>query len=205
MIKYAEGSDVAVIVIHEIYGLNAHIETVASRVGAAGYDVYCPDLLGGRCFSYAEENQAYLHFHTQVGFARARAEIDVLAALLRDRHKGVYLVGYSMGATVAWLCSQGDGYAGAAGYYGSRIRDYRDVQPACPILLFFPRSEPSFSVAELAAALQEKDGVTAYIYGGGHGFADQFSPCYEPEPAAAAFERLLAFFGELRAGGGGKR
>lgn len=193
MRQYLSGAADAVIVVHEIYGVNGHIEAAAEKLAAAGYDAYCPDLLGRPPFAYSEEAAAYRHFHEQVGFAAARGAVDALAAELAVRYRRLFVVGYSVGATVAWLCSQTGLYAGAAGFYGSRIRDYKQVRPACPVLLFFPRHEPGFDAAGLAAALGGREGVEAAVVEGGHGFADPFGPHHCPAAAAAAFGRLLAF------------
>jgi dienelactone hydrolase len=195
MLEYLCGADVAVIVIHEIYGLNGHIEAAAKRLAAAGYDVYCPDLSGRPAFAYAEEALAYRHFHEQVGFAGAREAVDRLAGRLAASYSRLYIVGYSMGATVGWLCSQSGVYAGVIGFYGSRIRDYPGIRPACPVLLFYPRHEPSFSVAELIAALGSKSGVEISVVEAGHGFADPCGPHHHPGLAAEAFRRLEAFIG----------
>lgn len=201
MLEYRNGADAAVIVIHEIYGVNRHIETVASQLTAAGCDVYCPDLLGRSAYAYAEEALAYRHFHEQVGFARARAAIDALAGQLRPAYRRLYLVGYSVGATVAWLCSQTGLYTGVAGYYGSRIRDYPGILPGCPVLLLFPRREAAFDVAGLAATLTAKEGVEAHVFDGDHCFADPYGPHYHAQAAAEAFARLAAFLGTSKTGG----
>lgn len=201
MLEFRSGADAAVIVIHEIYGVNGHIEMAAGKLAAAGYDVYCPDLLGRPAYAYAEEAQAYRYFREQMGFVRARESIDGLGGRLRPAYRRLYLVGYSVGATVAWLCSRTGLYAGVAGYYGSRIRDYRDIKPACPVLLFFPRREAAFDVGALAEELESRDGVGAYIFDGDHGFADCCGPHYEPQAAAEAFGRLVRFLGTCDAGG----
>ncbi|MGV8905417.1 MAG: dienelactone hydrolase family protein [Acetobacterium sp.] len=44
------GSDSAIIILHEIYGINPHIASVCNTYFSKGYDVYCPnwlDILSG--------------------------------------------------------------------------------------------------------------------------------------------------------------
>jgi dienelactone hydrolase len=201
MLEYKSGAETAVILVHEIYGVNYHMEAAAGELAAAGYDVFCPDLLGRPSFAYAEEAQAYRYFQDDIGFTRARETVDALAEGLRPGYRVLYLVGYSAGATVAWLGSQAGLYAGVAGYYGSRIRDYKDVRPACPVLLLFPRREAAFDVAGLAAELAAKDRVEALTLDGDHGFADPCGPHYAPQAAAEAFARLAAFLKTCDTGG----
>ncbi|SET52294.1 Dienelactone hydrolase family protein [Enterococcus malodoratus] len=44
-----KGSENAVIILHEIYGLNQFILDVCNQYSEKGYDVFCPDLLGNNC------------------------------------------------------------------------------------------------------------------------------------------------------------
>ena len=90
----------------------------------------------------------------------------------------MYLIGYSIGATIAWLCSGEDIMCdGIIGYYGSRIRDYMSITPKCPVLLIFPTEEKSFNVKELVISLK-KWNVTVHILRGKHGFSDPCSKNY---------------------------
>ena len=51
----------AVVLLHEIYGVNAHIEHYANEFIALGYDVYCPNFLQlEQPFPYEEEQQHML-------------------------------------------------------------------------------------------------------------------------------------------------
>ncbi len=188
----ADAAD-AVILLHEIYGINGHMADTAARLAAQGLAVYCPDLLG-TAYGYEQEAAAYAHY-MKVGFETAAAEAAALAARLAGRCRRLYLVGYSAGATVAWLLSGRPGFAGAVGYYGSRIRDYPGVTPAGPVLLLFPQSEEAFSVPDLVGKLAAKDGVQVHVLPGRHGFADRRSPNYDAAAARAADALVRTFLG----------
>jgi len=43
--KLIPGKESAIIVLHEIYGINPHIKWVCEHYLAAGYDGICPDFL----------------------------------------------------------------------------------------------------------------------------------------------------------------
>ncbi len=186
----------AVILLHEIYGVNDHIKDAAAALEGRGFAVHCPDLLG-TVYGYDAEAAAYAHY-MRVGFAAAAERAAALAASLAARHDRLYLVGYSAGATTAWLASGRGPFAGVVGYYGSRIRDYPDIMPTCPVLLLFPGSGEPFSVPALAAALAAKDQVRVHILSGRHGFADRRSPHYDAAAAAAADALVSEFFAENR-------
>ncbi len=188
------GAEDAVILLHEIYGVNGHMRDAAAWLAAQGFAVYCPDLLG-TSYGYDREAAAYEHY-MRVGFAAAAEEAAALAGRLAGCHRRLYLMGYSAGATVAWLLSGRDGFAGAVGYYGSRIRDFSGLSPACPVLLLFPDREEAFSVPALVEQLAAKDGVLVRVLPGRHGFADRRSPRYDAAAAQAAEAIAAAFLRE---------
>ncbi|TYP76537.1 dienelactone hydrolase family protein [Paenibacillus methanolicus] len=197
MICIINGSDTAVIVLHEIYGMNEYMQHLCRLLANRQYDVVCPNLLDRRePFAYDQEEEAYANFMTTVGFARAKDKVDPLLSHMRQRYERLFVVGSSVGATVAWLCGERDGIAGIVGFYGSRIRSYADMTPRAPTLLFFGQEERSFHVPDLTATLNRKAGVQALILPGRHGFADPFSPNYAEPSAAEALHRMLDFLAE---------
>lgn len=194
MIRIDKKSDTVIIVIHEIYGINEHMRRVCQSLAAQNFNVICPDLLNGDApFDYSEEDAAYDHFMKNVGFTNAVYKIQNLLLEIEDDYQKVFVVGYSVGATIAWLCSRDKRVDGVVGYYGSRIRDYIDVSPVCPTMLFFPQEEESFNVGELISTLASQS-IEVHQYKGKHGFADTYSTSYNPVSAHEAFNELLDFF-----------
>lgn len=187
------GSNTLIIILHEIYGLNLHMKKTADSLSDLGYDVICPNLLMRESyFAYSEEKIAYQYFVENVGFINAAEEIKSILIQSKDKYNKIYLIGFSIGATIAWLCSEDNNINGIVGYYGSRIRDYLEINPACPILLFFPEQEPSFNVTELLPMLS-KTGISTHQFNGEHGFSDPFSHKFNSESATKAFSKLFDF------------
>ncbi len=183
------------IILHEIYGLNRHIETTAGLLETAGYAVCCPNLLGRPAFDYDQADQAYAHFYRTVGLATAAEQARRLILAKSATYERVSLVGYSVGATVAWLCSALPLHLHRmVGFYGSRIRDYREIRPQCPTLLLLAQ-ETSFPVAELAEALAGQANVRTEVFPARHGFADPFGKGYDPGAALRARELMMDFLG----------
>lgn len=194
MIKIQKGSKNLVIVIHEIYGINLHMKKVCRSLSEAGFDVICPNLLKQQeSFTYAQEEAAYRHFMENIGFSNASARVRKILLDVKDKYEKIYIVGFSVGATIAWLCSETDRLNGVVGYYGSRIRDYLDIDPACPTMLFFPEQERSFNVADLIVRLTEKN-IELYQFSGEHGFSDPYSPTHHAQSQDEAHNRMLDFF-----------
>lgn len=78
------------------------------------------------------------------------------------------------------------------GCYGSRIRDYTQLNPVCPTFLLFSR-EDSFNVDTLVSQLQGKSYLEIIVFNAKHGFIDPFSPHYDKVSAQYA-ERLIFEF-----------
>ena len=131
------GMKKAVVLLNEIYGVNVHIEHYAKEFIALGYDVYCPNLLQlEQPFPYEKEQQAYAHFINDIGFEQSFAQVQNLILELKDTYKEIHIIGFSIGATIAWLCSELTAVKSVVGYYGSRIRNYLDINPECMYFLY---------------------------------------------------------------------
>lgn len=176
--EYINDNDKAIIVIHEIYGINKHMEDVCQYYFAKGYDIYCPDLLNrGNHFDFSQREEAYFYFTNNIGFDVFHL-INTQIEQLKKLYKKVILMGFSIGATVAWRCTSSGLCDGMIGYYGSRIRDYMSVIPKCPSLLLFAR-EDSFDVDGVAEFLKHNKYVATEIIDGKHGFLNCYSESYD--------------------------
>ncbi|WML32599.1 dienelactone hydrolase family protein [Clostridium sp. OS1-26] len=192
--KIINNSDSVIIVLHEIYGINQHIQRVCERFSMDGYDIICPNLINLiQPFNYDLQEEAYQYFMNNIGFESAVDQVKQLIIQVKKQYKYIYLLGYSIGATIAWLCSDEENMcSGIMGYYGSRIRDYMNITPKCPVLLIFPTEENSFNVQELVDSLKKRN-INVHILGGKHGFSDPFSKNYRGQSSQKS-ERLIDNF-----------
>lgn len=195
-------SDCALIVLHEIYGINDHILSVCKYYRERGFNVICPNLLNlDYAFTYEESEKAYEYFMKNIGFELAVKKVTEAIVQVKQKYKHVILVGFSIGATIAWLCSEKEPKCEAViGYYGSRIRSYTNVVPKCRTLLIFAAEEKSFDVLELEGSLREKTNADVYVFPGKHGFTDPFSKRYNKESFDMAFKLTNDFLDELLKG-----
>jgi dienelactone hydrolase len=210
MPEHRNNSDTLIVVLHEIYGINDHITKVCQEFADFGYDVVCPDLLDDKpFFDYEREEAAYRYFMNYIGLESAAKKVTFLLRQEEGRYRRIFLLGYSVGAAVAWLCGvdsskkdenfhYGGSLVKCSGIiclYGSRIRDYQDVSLKCPALLIFAKEEKSFDPRELKAQLERMEGAEVHILEGKHGFADPYGPNYN-EPSAKEAARLIEDFTE---------
>ncbi|WP_237096473.1 dienelactone hydrolase family protein [Paenibacillus dendritiformis] len=181
-----------IILLHEIYGVNDHIAYYRQRFEEQGHEVLTPNLLGRAPFAYGEEAAAYSYFINEVGFDASAREVRGLIEANRQQYNAILLAGFSVGATVAWMCSGSGGLDGIIGFYGSRIRNYADIKPCCPALLYFASEEP-FDVPGLARQLRETERTRVEVIAAGHGFMNPFHPSYLPEQAEACMTGCSEF------------
>ncbi|HET7358817.1 MAG TPA: dienelactone hydrolase family protein [Rhodanobacteraceae bacterium] len=194
-----------IVVIQEIFGVNAHIRSVADRFAEAGYTAVAPAF-----FDHLESGVEldYDKAGTQRGRALAKeldfdlALEDVASAAEAIASAGrIGTVGYCWGGTVALLAAIRLGLPSVS-YYGARNLPFLGETPRAPLMFHFgarDTSIPPEAVAKHREALPNMD-VFSYA-GAGHAFnRDIDASHYNAEAAHLAWQRTLAFFGEHVAG-----
>ncbi len=184
----------AIIILHEIYGVNEFIKKQCQKYQKMGFDIFCPNLLDRASFSYEEADEAYNHFIQNVGFDKY-IEVNTLAAGLKKQYNKIFLLGFSAGATIAWKCCENPLYSGIIGCYGSRIRDYTDLKPACPTLLLFAK-EDSFDVSATIDKLQYTKNLSLLVFDASHGFFDPYSKYYNDSQRKKAETVITKFINQ---------
>ncbi|MEB2302086.1 dienelactone hydrolase family protein [Lysinibacillus xylanilyticus] len=190
-----------IFILHEIYGVNDFIKMQAEAYSNANTTVECISLyLDNRIFPYEQEQQAYTYFINEIGFDAPLEQLTEKILEARSYYDEVLLIGFSVGATLAWRLSTLP-LQGIVCVYGSRIRQYLDVIPSCPTLVILPSHEKSFNVHELKEALDILPSVHTKQYLGRHGFMDcnNSNYCYESYLQAQA--EISQFF-EIKHPGG---
>lgn len=190
-----KSSQKAIIILHEIYGINQFIKDQCQNYDRKGFDVYCPDLLGRPAFSYDESEKAYAYYMNTVGFDRY-VEIADESARLKKYYDKVFLLGFSVGATLAWRCSPLAECDGIVACCGSRIRDYLDLQPSHPTHLLFAKTD-TIDAAATARQLEGRPNVTIELFDAAHGFQDPYSKDYDETSAKNAQSSISSFISQI--------
>lgn len=195
MFSLINNSNIAIVVLHEIYGINQNINMKCNELYEQGYDVFCPNLLGtDDYFTYDKEKEAYINFFQYVGVKKSSERVISILKKLKEKYRLVIIIGYSVGATVAWLCSSCNYSDGVICFYGSRIRDYLSIKVSCPTALYFAETEKSFDVRQLVGKLKVKKNIDEInIYSGEHGFADQFTDKYNMKVYKQSYKDMINF------------
>ena len=188
----------AIVVAPEIFGINAHIRSVADGYAADGYLAIAPALFDRAQRDYdtgysQPEIQAGIAVMQKVDIADAMKDVDAAVAHARVAGK-VAIVGYCWGGTVAWVAAaRVPGLACSIPYYGGGIPQYAAEQPKVPVMFQFGEQDQSPKPEQARAVVAAHSGVLAHFYPAGHGFNCDQRGSYHAESAALARERALAF------------
>ena len=122
----AETPKAAVVVVQEIFGVNAHIKEVADRFTAAGYLVIAPALFDRIApdITLVYDGDGVAQGRGLKDQADANSEFDVKAAIEHVASAGaVVVVGFCWGGSLAWrmACDKASGLAAAISYYGGEL------------------------------------------------------------------------------------
>ncbi|MDE0194105.1 MAG: dienelactone hydrolase family protein [bacterium] len=190
-----------IVVVQEIFGVNAHIRDVVDRYAALGYRAVAPALFDrlerGVELGYTEETV------TQGRAMRGAIDWDdtvrdVGAAVAHLASNGpVGVVGYCYGGSLAWLAAHSLPVAAAVGYYGGQIIQFLDRAPEAPVLLLFGEVDYMIPLSDVEQITRAHPTVPVHVYpGADHGFNCDARDSYHPEAAAQALERTLAFLAD---------
>ncbi len=196
------------VVLQEIWGVNAHIRAVADQYASDGYTVLSPDLfwrLQPRVdLGYDDEGtkQAF-GYRKAIDLDLADRDIKSTVAVLKAMSTvagGTAAVGYCMGGMLAYRAAAKAGIDCAVCYYGGGIAQMLDLAPSitAPMALHFGNKDAHITrdhVASIRAALAGRHNVTIDTYAAAdHGFNCWARPSYHQQSAALAHGRSLAFF-----------
>lgn len=189
------------VVVQEIFGVNAHMRAVSQRLAGFGYRVLSPAIFdraerGVELGYTGEDAQKGLALRAKITEAEVMADIEATAAAFGGKPVGI--IGYCWGGTIAWWgATRSHSFKAAIGWYGGGIAATRTERPNCPVQLHFGAEDtgiPLASVEEIKAAQPD---VPVFVYEGAqHGFGCEDRPSYSAKDCELAELRSLAFFAE---------
>lgn len=211
-----------VLVLPEVFGINAWVRSVADRLAAAGYAALAVPLFARTApeleLGYDEEALRLGRSHkerTDANVLRRDVEraADWLAAQLPDATAPLGCVGFCFGGHVAMLAATLPRLAASCDFYGAGVVSGRPGGGAPTLadlplirgrLLCFCGEEdpliPEADVAAIEAALAAAPDPTRHrlirVPGAGHGFLCEARADYRPEAAGRAWQTMLAFLAQ---------
>lgn len=207
----ASGSGPGLLVLQEIFGVNANMRALATRFAEAGYVALVPDMFWRleRRFERSDDSGMADAFAVSQRFDLEAARGDLQAAHghllgLAECTGRVGAVGFCLGGTLAFVAAtssrvDGRGPDAVVCYYGSGINDHLGEvdRLEAPILLHYGTRDEYITaddVAGVEAALAGRPDVEIDRYDAGHAFSNEDSTrFYDPAAAAEAWPRTLDF------------
>ena len=190
-----------VLVIHEIRGLNPHIEDITRRLALDNFIAFAPDALAPLGGYPGDEDKARTLFG-QLDQAKTREDFVTAATVLRERAEcsGKYgAVGFCYGGGIVHMLSTRlPDLAAGVPFYGNMPAVEEAVKVKAPLQIHFAGVDerinaawPAYEAALKAAGAR----YTAHEYAGTqHGFNNDTTPRFDAAAARLAWQRTGAFF-----------
>lgn len=195
----------ALILVQEIFGINAHIRSVADGYAKEGFVVIAPALFdryerGVELAYQGKDANRAGEFWKKLNPETALLDIAAAYQEARSTDKGIGVLGFCYGGLMSWLtATRGETLkmqpSCCVGYYPGGIGRYAKEEPSCPVLLHFGGADTHIGSDQIEAVRSAHAEVEIYVYeGAGHAFNRDADPnTYRPEPAKLARERTLNF------------
>jgi carboxymethylenebutenolidase len=206
------GSGPAIVLLQEIFGVNAYIRGVADRYAEEGYVVLAPDIFhrleanveltdtegdSPKAFALYEALDIPLAVSDIAAtVAAARALPEVMAS---TNGAGVGVLGLCLGGKLAFLTAAATDVDCAVCYYGGGIDQCMDQARAitAPLMMHFGEADdyiPPDAIARIREQFAGNPRTDIHVYrGAGHAFARP-GHHHDPSAAALAYTRSLAVF-----------
>ena len=189
-----------VVVIQEIFGVNAHIREVADGYAAQGYSAIAPALFDrierDIELGYAEADMGKGIELAFQGLEMAQTMQDLQSVVDYGAAQGaVGVVGYCFGGLLTYLSAcQLKGVAAASSYYGGGIAGVLDHQPKCPLIMHFGELDAHIPMTDVDKIKEANPRVPVHVYDADHGFNCDHRASYSEQAAELALQRTLAHF-----------
>ncbi len=195
-----QGEPIAgLVIVQEIFGVNAHIRSVADGYAKDGFLAVAPALFDrferGVDLGYdGADMQKAMSLLPKLDIDKSL--LDVAAALAyakAETQKKAGVVGYCFGGSLAWLAATRLDPDAAVGYYGGYIAKFATETPHAPVMLHFGKQDTHIPEEAANAVKAAHPEVQIYWYDAGHGFNCDARASFNPAEARVARERSLAF------------
>ncbi len=195
----------SIVLIQEIFGVNAHIRSVADQYAKDGFLVAAPALFDRYerdlelKYEGTDAKMAYTLYSKLVPDTQLK---DIAAAyeFVKKAGKGIGVVGYCYGGLLSWLtATRGETLkmqpSCCVGYYPGGVGKFASEEPSCPVMLHFGATDTHIGQDQIDAVRTAHPEVEIFVYeGAGHAFNRAVDlRTYNPEASVQARERTLHF------------
>jgi carboxymethylenebutenolidase len=193
----------AIVVIHEIFGLNDNIKDIARRFASEGYITLAVDLFAGRNRTICMlrfmsqmiltplKNDSIENLKDALTFLAGRTDVDA------DR---LGAIGFCLGGgfAIAWACND-NRLKAIAPYYGANPRPLSAVERSCPVVGSYPEKDFTKNAAQKLDVELDRYAIPhdIKIYPNAHhSFFNDQGKSYDEVASHDSWQRVLSFFQE---------
>jgi carboxymethylenebutenolidase len=192
----------AVVVLHEVFGVNADIRKTCDELAQQQFIAVAPDLYWrqepGAEADWQRGLRLYEAYDRDAGAKDVKDTANIIARLPECTGK-VAVLGYCLGGLMAFLAAARYGVDASVAYHGGDTEKYLDEANGldAPLLMHLGEEDEFISKTAQAAiksALASKANATVYSYPGQyHAFSRHGGAHYNSEAAALANKRTGEF------------
>lgn len=190
----------AIVVLQEIFGVNAHMRSLCEKYAQQGYLAIAPALFDRvaklQALDYDAEGIARgRELKNQLTDAQALRDVQAAVDFARGAQTAnVAVIGFCWGGTLAWLAaSRLFGVDCIVAYYGTNIHGYLNEEPKVPVLLHFGEEDTHIPPEHVDAIAKAWPKAELYRYPAGHGFNCEDRPAFHAPSAELAGARTEHF------------
>jgi len=199
-----------VVVLQEIFGVNAHIRSVVDGYARDGYLAVAPSTFHrvrpGVELGYGPEDVAAGRALKEAAEALPAPGVlqDIQAAVQHAAQAGkVGVLGFCWGGLLTWRAAcLLDGLSAAVPYYGGGVTSPAESgrRPRVPVLAHFGDQDKLIPMEGVEAFRSAHPEIEVHVYHADHGFNCDQRGSFDAAAAQSARERTLAFLGRHLAG-----
>jgi carboxymethylenebutenolidase len=198
----------AVVVLHEVFGVNADMRATCAELAEAGYIAVCPELFWRQergvdlsvtaTADWEKGLKLYLAFDLDAGVRDVSATVAATRELA-ECSGDVAVMGYCLGGLLTFLTIARTTVDAGVAWHGSRTEEFlaESVYIRAPLLMHLAEEDefiPMTAQEQIKAALAGKPKIEVYSYAGcRHAFARHGGTHYNADAARTANARTLAF------------
>ena len=196
-----------IVVLQEIFGLNAHIKAVVDAYAEQGYLAIAPATFSrikkDVDLGYAPDDmKAGVELKSAVEALPEEGVLkDIQAsvdwAITQTNGLKVGVVGYCWGGLLTWrAAAKINGVDAAVPYYGGgmTVEPSLSLMPKCPTMAHFAEKDHWITMDTVDAFKAQHPKVEVFLYAADHGFYCDHRGAFHQESAQIALKRTLDFF-----------
>jgi len=196
----------AIVVGHEVFGVNADLRTTCDELAAAGYIAVCPDLFWrmepGVDLEFEKGWEHGLKLYMALDLDQAVKDVQTVIAQVKALPTcsgKVGMLGYCLGGLLTYLVSVRGGVDAAVEFHGARTEEFLGEAHNLhnPLLVHLGTADefiPPAAQAAITSTLQPLGAEVCSYEGRYHAFTRHGGAHYDAAAAALANQRTRDFF-----------